>query len=112
MDRKLTILWVNADPNTAHNMVFMYAINSLKNNWWDEVTVVIWGATAKLAAEDAPIQDKIKMALHQGVKISACKACADQFGVSETLRGLGIEVKYWGQPLTDILQNREHLLSI
>jgi len=43
--------------------------------------------------------------MHAGVKVSACKACADQLGMTETLHSLGIEVKYWGQGLTDILQD-------
>jgi len=28
------------------------------------------------------------------------------------LEKLGIEVKYWGQPLTDIIQNGEKLITI
>ncbi len=112
MEKKLTVLWTNADPNTAHHMVFMYAINSLKHEWWDKVTVVIWGSTAKVAAEDEGIRDKIKMAMHQGVHVSACKACADQFGVAQNLKDLGVEVMYWGKPLTELIQNREYMLTI
>ena len=47
-----------------------------------------------------------------GVHITACKACADQLGVTETLKKLNIEVKYWGGPLTEILTNDEKLLTI
>ena len=93
-------------------MVFMYAINALKHGWWGEVTLIVWGAPTKLVAEDAGIQAKIGQALEAGVHISACKACADQLGVTETLEKLGIEVKYRGQPLTEILKNNEPLLTI
>ena len=34
----------------------------------------------------------------------ACKACADRYGVSEVLAGMGIDVKYMGLPLTDRLK--------
>ena len=112
MNDKLTILWTNGDPNTAHHMVFMYAINSLMRGWWQEVTIVIWGAPAKLVAEDESIQENIKIAQHQGVKISACVACATQFGVVENLKSQGIEVIPWGQPLTEIIKNKEHLITI
>ena len=34
----------------------------------------------------------------------ACKACADSYGVSESLAGMGVEVKDMGQPLTEMLK--------
>jgi len=46
--KKLYILWTNADPITSEKMVMMYAINSKLNYWWDEVTIIIWGATPNL----------------------------------------------------------------
>lgn len=112
MSKQLYVLWTNADPITAEKMVFMYTINSLKKGWWDAIILIIWGATAKLVAEDQNIQDKVRQALEQGVKISACKACADQLGYTEKLEQLGIEVKYWGEPLTNLIKNNEHLISI
>ncbi len=109
---QLYILWTNADVLTSDKMVMMYATNSMLKQWWDAVTVIIWGATAKLAAENDLIQTKIKMAQHAGVKFSACKACADQLGVTEKLVDLDVEVLYWGQGLTDILQNDGKLITI
>ena len=108
----LYILWTNADPVTADKMVFMYAFNGLKKGWWKEVTVVIWGATALLAAENPEVQAKIKELLAGGVEFTACKACADQLGVTEKLEALGSEVKYWGQPLTELLKDGAYLLTI
>jgi len=113
MNKKhLYLLWTNDNPITAEKMVFMYTINSLIHNWWEEVTIIIWGAPTKLVSEDVNIQERIKEALDAGVHITACKACADQLGVTEILENLQIEVKYWGLPLTDILKNDEHLLTI
>ncbi len=114
MDEKsrLHILWTNADMDTSLRMVMMYATNSMLEHWWDEVTVVIWGATARLVAENAQIQESIRVAMNVGVKFSACIACARQLGVVEKLEQLGIEVKGWGRPLTDLLQSNEKLLTI
>jgi hypothetical protein len=108
----LYVLWTNDNPITAEKMVFMYTVNSLIQGWWEKVTLIIWGAPAKLVSEDKNIQQKIKEALDAGVQISACKACADQLGVTETLEKLRIEVKYWGLPLTEIMKNNEQLLTI
>ena len=93
-------------------MVFKYCINSLLKGWWENATLIIWGASTKLVSEDKNIQEKIKEALGAGVHITACKACADQLGVTEILEGMNIEVKYWGQPLTEILKNEGKLLTI
>ena len=54
----LYILWTNSDPVTADKMVFMYALISLKKGWWKEVTIVIWGSTAKLVGENAEVQSR------------------------------------------------------
>lgn len=108
----LYLLWTNDNKITTEKMVFMYTINSLRHGWWENVTIIVWGAPAKLVGEDAEVQAKIKEALEAGVHITACKACADQLGVTETLEKLGIEVKYWGMPLSDLLKNNEKLLTI
>ena len=108
----LYVLWTNDNLITAEKMVFMYTINALIHGWWEKVTLIVWGAPAKLVSEHAGIQNKIKEALEAGVLVTACKACADQLGVTETLKQLGIEVKYWGMPLTEILKNGEHLVTI
>jgi hypothetical protein len=108
----LYILWTNGDPITAEKMVFMYSINSLLKGWWEKVTLIIWGTPAKLSAENNEIQNKIKAALDAGVHVTACKACADQLGVTEALENMNVEVIYWGEPLTKILKSGETLLTI
>ena len=108
----LFILWTNGNPITAEKMVFMYGINSLLKGWWKHVTLIVWGAPAKLVSEDVNIQEKINEALSAGVHITACKACADQLGVTDILEKMNIEVKYWGEPLTEILKTEATLLTI
>jgi hypothetical protein len=109
---QLFILWTNGNPITAEKMVFMYSINSLLKGWWEHITLIIWGSPAKLVSEDANIQEKIREALSAGVHITACKACADQLGVTDILKKMNIEVKYWGEPLTEIVKTGATLLTI
>ena len=108
----LYILWTSSDKDTFEEMVFMYAFNAKKHGWWENVTVVIWGASARLAGNDEVVQLKIKELIKGGVKVEACKACADDLGVSATLEELGVEVKYWGQPLTKVLKSDAKLITI
>ncbi|ACN14851.1 conserved hypothetical protein [Desulforapulum autotrophicum HRM2] len=109
---KLTILWTNDNVITAEKMVFMYGLNAKKKGWWDEVTIIIWGATVKLVSENKLIQDLIQEAKLEGVHVTACKACTDQLGATEILEGLDIEVIYQGLPLTQLLKDGERLISI
>lgn len=109
---KLYILWTNDSFITAEKMVFMYGINAKSRDWWNEVTIIIWGATVKLASENKVIQELIEEAKLEGVHVTACKACADQLGVTEKLEAQNIEMLYQGPPLTEILKNGEKLLTI
>ena len=112
MKEKLFILWTNDNPITSEKMVCMYAHNSIKEHWWDEVTIIIWGATAKYVGNDQEIQKQLIQMMKDGVKVSACKACADQLGVTLLLENIGIEVTYWGESLTKILKKNQNSITI
>jgi|SRR6056297_1780054 len=111
-ENKLYILWTNGSALTFKKMVSMYAYNSKKNNWWSKITIIIWGETTKLVDEDQEVQIHIKKLIESGVNVSACKACADELEVSNHLDQLGIELKYWGTPLTEIIKSKENLITI
>ena len=111
-NNKLYILWTNGSPVTFKNMVSMYAYNSLKNNWWEDITIIIWGETAQLTAENKEIQEHITKLMEAGVNVSACKACAEELEAADTLKDLGIEVKYWGEPLTELIKSKENMITI
>jgi len=107
----LLIVWTSGDPDVAHKMVFMYAYNAQKNGWWKQVSLLVWGPSAKLSSEDPEIQESLKKMKEQGVELIACKGCADQYGVSAKLEDLGIEVKYTGTYLTDFLKSGKKVVT-
>jgi len=109
---KLNILWTTDNKETVINMLAMYAINSKINNWWQNVNVIIWGASAKLVASDTQVQTEIIEMINQGVQIEACKACSDNFGITDKLTKLGINVRYMGEPLTDYIKSGEKILTV
>lgn len=111
-ENHLHILWTDDNPITAEHMVVMYSKNAILKDWWKDVTVIIWGATSKLVAENENVQKLIKECEEVGVEFSACLACANNLGTTEKLRELGIELKFWGQPLTELIKNKEHLLTV
>jgi hypothetical protein len=107
----LLIVWTSGDPDVAHKMVFMYAFNAQKNGWWEQVTLLVWGPSAKLSSEDKDIQSALARMKEQGVELLACKGCADQYGVTPKLEELGIEVKYTGTYLTDFIKSGQKVIT-
>ena len=95
---KINILWTTDNKDTVFNMLSMYAINSKKREWWQEVNVIIWGASVKLVGNDTQIQTEVLEMLGQGLHVEACKDCCDKFGVTSTLIKLGIDVDIWENP--------------
>lgn len=65
----------------------------------------------KLLAGDKSIQAAVKEIQKDGVIIKVCKACADSYGVSEHIRDVGVEVKYMGRPLTEMLKSDYKVLT-
>jgi hypothetical protein len=101
---RLAVLWTSGDREVALKVAFMYTLNAKRQSWFDDVTLIVWGPSAKLLSEDAELQGEIQGMAEAGVEVVACKACADSYGVSDALSGMGIDVKYMGRPLTDMLQ--------
>ena len=46
-----------------------------------------------------------------GIILESCKICTDEYGVSEDLKKLGIDVKYMGVPFTDYLKKGYHVIT-
>ena len=113
MDKNsLFILWTGGERITFDEMVYMYAFNSKKHNWWENVTLIIWGASTELVEKDFVIQQKLRELADIGVQITACKACAENLKVSKTFAELDIDVKYWGVPLTEVLKSDAKLITV
>lgn len=108
----LHILWTNADAATAKLMVMMYAKNAMKNGWWEKVTVIVWGATVKLLAESEELQKEMNEAREYGVTFTGCIACAEELGLTEKMKRLGVDLYKWGPPLTELIKNKEALLTV
>jgi hypothetical protein len=108
---KLVIIWTNGDRDVALKMVFMYTYNAKRNKWWDDITLIVWGPSAKLITEDEELQDYMKKIIDSGIAVKACKGCSDQYGVSEELEALGINVKYIGKEFTDYIKEGRNILT-
>jgi hypothetical protein len=108
---RLAVLWTSGDREVALKVTFMYTLNAKARGWFDEVTLIVWGPSSDLLANDSELQDQVTAMGEAGVELVACKACADSYGVSGDLEALGIEVKYMGVPLTEMLKGDWEVLT-
>lgn len=108
---KLAVVWTSGDPDVAHRVCLMYTHAAERAGWAGEVTLIVWGPSARLLAADKDLQAKIQQMKSDGVTVLACIACADSYGVTEDLRAQGIEVKPMGRPLTEMLRDGYEVLT-
>jgi len=108
---KLVVVWTSGDPYVAERVAFMYTHAAKTSGWFKDVTLVVWGSSAKLITENIRLQEKVKAMQKDGVVIEAYIACANAYGVTEDLRKLGYDLKGMGKPLTDYLKNGAKVLT-
>lgn len=108
---KLVVIWSSGDPDVAEKVCFMYTHAAKKYGWFKDVTLIVWGPSAKLATENSKIQEKLKAMQEDGVVLEACIACARSYGVDEKLKEFGIDVKGMGTPLTAYLKSGAKVIT-
>ena len=105
MNNKLLIVWSSGEVEVARKLILLYGSVMLERKYWDEATIMVWGPSAKLLAQDADLQKQFRVVRDSGVKFNACVVCADDYGVSDELKELGIELIHTGEMLTESLQS-------
>ena len=107
----LVVVWTSGDIEVAEKLVFMYVYNAKKAQWFDEVTFIIWGPSAKLLSENEDLQKRVKTMQDIGIKTEACIACARMYEVDDELKELGVDVKGMGRPLSNYLKKGYHVIT-
>lgn len=112
MKKELLVNWTTDNLDTSMHMVMLYTYNAKKMGWFDEITLLIWGASQKLVSQNSDIQEQIQMLRDVNVRVIACKKCAEEQGVSDKLQSCGIDVFYTGEILTPWLLEKKPFLSV
>ena len=108
---KLVTIWTSDDPYVAERVALMYTHAAKTAGWFKEVTLLIWGPSAKLISENTKLQERVRVMQKDGVVVEACVACTNAYGVTDDLRKLGYDVKGMGKPLTDYLKSGVRILT-
>jgi hypothetical protein len=82
----------------------MYVHNVLKNKWLDDVKVVFFGPSEKLAIHDDEILRFIKD-ITASTDCFACKAISDKEGLSERLEEAGVKAEYVGTIVSNAIKD-------
>lgn len=104
MASKIFVILSSADRDVALEVGLVYPLNAAKNGWMEEVKLIIFGPSEKLAAYDTQVQEKIREVQSTGVEVLACKWCADRMKVTDTLEKAGIKVVYVGPVISDLIK--------
>ncbi len=105
MADKVFALITDVDREQALEVGLIYPLNCARNKWLEEVKVIFFGPSEKLAAFDKQVQDKIKEIKGQGVEVLACKWCADRMGITPLLEAQGITVVYVGPIISRLIRD-------
>jgi hypothetical protein len=105
MANKVFTIITDADREQALEVSLIYPLNCAKNKWLEEVKVIFFGPSEKLAAFDVQVQDKIKEMKSYGIEILACKWCADRMNITPQLEAQGITVVYVGPIISQLIKD-------
>ncbi|UCF10308.1 MAG: DsrE family protein [Candidatus Bipolaricaulota bacterium] len=104
MADKIAVILTSRDP-VALEMGFLYARNARKEGWMRDVRLFLFGSSEIAVATEPALREMVETSVAEGLVPRACKFCADKYGVTEPLEGLGCVVEYVGQSLSDALHD-------
>lgn len=105
MANKVFALVSTVDREVALEVGLVYPLNAAKKKWLDEVKVIFFGPSEKVAAYDAEVQGRIKELLDNRVEVLACKWCSDRMNITPLLENLGVKVVYVGSVISQLIKD-------
>ncbi len=105
MATKVFVIVADADREKALEVGLVYPLNCAKFKWLDEIKVIFFGPSEKLAAYDSQVQARIKDIKSYGVEVFACKWCADRMDITPQLEAQGITVLYVGPVISQLIKD-------
>ena len=104
MTDKVLIIISTPDAGKAQTGA-MYALNSLKYGWMENVKVILFGPAQDLILENEKFRDLIQEYQEIEENVVACKFISDRDEKSEELDKLGIQVKYVGEIISNYIKD-------
>ena len=105
MATKIFVLLSSGDKEVALEVGLVYPLNAAKNKWMDEVKLILFGPSERIAAYDMEVQKRLKEVQEAGIEIMACKWCADRMNITGVLEEAGVKVVYVGPIISQLLKD-------
>jgi hypothetical protein len=105
----VVIMIQSGDPELIF-YALLYADRAIKNQWMDNVKIVLWGPAEKTIAGLSPDSEQMKLIKSiqstpgKHNRIWCCKACSDRYGVTDKMEKLGFEVFHVGNATSYLLK--------
>ncbi|MHA1965239.1 MAG: hypothetical protein ACXACG_14145 [Candidatus Thorarchaeota archaeon] len=103
MSSKLLVIIATGDREKALTGL-MYAKNTIKYGWIENVKVMFFGPSENLLVNDTDVTNSAAELAGLGQPI-ACKFLSDRDGISERIEGMGITVDYVGTIIADLIKD-------
>ncbi len=104
MMRRLLVVIASPDRDVIRTAL-MYAVNSKKRGWMDEVETIFFGPSEKTIAKDLELQRLLNELSKDGFKALACKRVAEDLNIEAPLLELGVDVIYVGKYISDKIKD-------
>jgi hypothetical protein len=99
------VILSSADREVALEVGLVYPLNAKKHGWMEEVKLIVFGPSEKLAAYDTEVQGRLKEMSELGIEVIACKWCADRMKITEALENAGLKVAYVGPIISQLIKD-------
>jgi hypothetical protein len=104
MKNRILVIIATADPVKAEAGM-MYAVNSLKHGWMDDVKLVFFGPAEKALLGDPDMQELLLEFHRQDRTAVACRFLAERDGNATGLDELGLDVQYVGSLISGYIKD-------
>lgn len=111
MSTRVFVILGSGDREVALEVGLIYPLNAAKNKWMDEVKVILFGPSEKIAAYDSEVCSKLSELQETGIEVMACKWYADRMNITSILEQNGIKVLYVGPIISQLLKDGWTLLT-
>jgi hypothetical protein len=110
---KIDLLWTDEDRDVFTESIVPYSHRYLDGKSGTELNLIIWGPAVKLLAEDDQLQNKLASMIDKGLQVKTSQFLTDQYGVTEELTEIGVEVGKTKDVLTETLtEDASHVVSL
>ncbi len=103
MTDKILIIISTAEVGKALTGM-MYAINTAKYRWMNEVKLFFFGPAEELLANSSKLQQSLKEYHEINEPAIVCKFITDRDGNGEQIARLGVKVEYVGKIISDLVK--------